>query len=110
MRSYDWVDTTCPVCGKNFIPAGLHRYRLAGKPNVPVCSWSCQVKSEKELEAAVESSEWYTIRDIVEATYFSKEMLLSLCNSGELPAVKFNKRWYIKKQDWDTYVKEKHND
>ena len=50
------VDRKCPVCGKNFIPAGLHMYRDA-RSNDLVCSWTCMLKSEhiKEAMAAKEN-------------------------------------------------------
>jgi len=38
-------DRTCLVCGKNYIPAPFHAYKVYGKP---VCSWSCQLKGERE--------------------------------------------------------------
>lgn len=38
----------CPVCGKKFIPAPMHIYKVQ---NCFVCSWGCQRKFEKEQEA-----------------------------------------------------------
>ena len=38
---------TCPVCGKQFVPAAQHVYRV--NDNL-VCSWGCQRKVEKEQE------------------------------------------------------------
>lgn len=42
----------CPVCGKAFIPAALHTYKIPS-PRGPqlVCSWGCQRKDEKRREA-----------------------------------------------------------
>ena len=37
----------CPVCGKKFIPAAQHVYKV---DNRFVCSWGCQRKAEKEKE------------------------------------------------------------
>lgn len=40
----------CPVCKKSFIPAAYHVFHLYGNMNlVPVCSWSCQLASERKL-------------------------------------------------------------
>ncbi len=48
------VETKCPVCGKEFIPAPLHVYKTrlspAGGPVVLVCSWSCVRNGEKMLD------------------------------------------------------------
>lgn len=41
----DPMDTGCPVCGKNFIPAPFHAYKVYGKR---VCSWHCQLKGERD--------------------------------------------------------------
>lgn len=41
----------CPVCGKGFIPAELHVYRIRLKPTSGydqlVCSWTCLRTAEK---------------------------------------------------------------
>ena len=39
---------TCPVCGKKYVPAGQHVYKI---DDHFVCSWGCQRKAEKEKEA-----------------------------------------------------------
>ena len=44
------VDKLCPICGKNFIPAGLHQYRDARNGNL-VCTWPCQLESERMKES-----------------------------------------------------------
>ena len=44
------IDKICPVCGKNFVPAGLHMYKDA-RSRTLVCSWSCMLKSERMNEA-----------------------------------------------------------
>lgn len=44
----------CPVCGKIFIPAGLHSYKTASIPHRLVCSWTCMLKNEREYEAECE--------------------------------------------------------
>ena len=44
------IDKICPVCGKNFVPAGQHMYKDA-RTNSLVCSWTCMLKSERLKEA-----------------------------------------------------------
>ena len=44
-----WVMLTCPICGKEFLPAGQHAYKI-GKTRWKqqlVCSYTCQRKWEK---------------------------------------------------------------
>lgn len=41
----DPMDTTCPICGKNFIPAPQNYYKVDG---IRVCSWHCQLRGERE--------------------------------------------------------------
>lgn len=38
-------DSICPICGKNYIPAPFHNYKIHGKK---VCSWHCQLKGERD--------------------------------------------------------------
>lgn len=38
-------DHTCPVCGRNFIPAPYHQFRVYGRR---VCTWSCKLRGERE--------------------------------------------------------------
>ena len=41
----------CPVCGKEFIPAAFHVYKIVNPKNGgyrKVCSWGCQRKWEKK--------------------------------------------------------------
>lgn len=35
------LDHTCPICGKNFIPAPLHIYRSKNKDNLIFCTYTC---------------------------------------------------------------------
>ena len=42
-----FVDRTCPICGRNFIPAPEHVYKVLGKK---VCTWTCMLKGEREIE------------------------------------------------------------
>ncbi len=48
---------TCPICGKQFIPAPLHRYKAEDKRHrvYKLCSYSCSRKAEK-------SSKWNNVR------------------------------------------------
>lgn len=40
---------TCPICGKKFVPAPEHVYRVRGKKtNGLVCTYSCVLKSYRE--------------------------------------------------------------
>jgi hypothetical protein len=39
----------CPICGKLFVPAPEHIYKVKG---AQVCSWSCVCKAEREKEKA----------------------------------------------------------
>ncbi len=41
-------ERVCPVCGKNFVPAALHIYKV--KYNQLVCSYNCRCKYEKSEE------------------------------------------------------------
>lgn len=34
-----YVDHTCPMCGKNFIPAAFHQFKVYG---VKVCGYNCE--------------------------------------------------------------------
>ena len=40
-------EAVCPVCGKKFIPAPMHRYRLDDQYKY-VCSWSCLCESRRQ--------------------------------------------------------------
>lgn len=59
------VDKLCPVCGKNFIPAGLHMYRDARNNNL-VCSWTCMLESERINKA--ESKELQYMAKLIATT------------------------------------------
>lgn len=39
------VEHVCPVCGKPFIPAPYHAYKIAA--NVLVCSYTCSLTGDK---------------------------------------------------------------
>ena len=40
------VERTCPVCGKDFIPAAQHVYRDKHRKYL-VCSYSCMLESQR---------------------------------------------------------------
>ena len=42
------VDTICPICGKNFIPAAMHVYNDGNKA---VCSYHCHLEAIRRKEA-----------------------------------------------------------
>lgn len=35
------IDRICPSCGKNFIPAPLHIYKVREKETLVFCSYTC---------------------------------------------------------------------
>ena len=41
------VEKKCPICGKKFVPAPMHVYKVKGRL---VCTWGCVCKYEKEKE------------------------------------------------------------
>ena len=41
-------EVLCPICNKFYIPAPLHRYKVADKR---VCSWHCQLCGERRIES-----------------------------------------------------------
>lgn len=46
-----YITRKCPVCGKSFIPAPYHVYKvLMHRSNKLVCSWACKVAYDKERE------------------------------------------------------------
>lgn len=47
-----WVMKKCPVCGKEFLPAGLHSYKIGTNSChlKLVCTYTCQRKWEQEQE------------------------------------------------------------
>ncbi len=44
-----WVMLTCPICGKEFLPAGQHYWKIGDIPSKEqlVCTYSCMRKWEK---------------------------------------------------------------
>ena len=49
-----WVMRTCPICKKEFLPAGQHGWKIGDSPSYeePVCSYTCQRKWEKNRKKA----------------------------------------------------------
>jgi hypothetical protein len=46
----------CPICGRQFLPAPLHRYREhQSKTAVYVCSYTCSLKGQKLHEEKLEN-------------------------------------------------------
>ena len=41
------IERKCPVCGKIFIPAGMHVYRTRDKRSIMVCSYTCENKTRR---------------------------------------------------------------
>lgn len=108
-RGYDWTDTICPVCGKNFIPAGQHVYRLYEDRSILVCSYHCALQSERDAQARAKekpkSHGWYTLKEIFDKSEYEISNLTYLCKTGKLPATKFNNRWFVRKEDWEAFLK-----
>lgn len=40
----------CPICGKEYLPAPMHVYKMPTKNGRLVCSYSCALKAEREHE------------------------------------------------------------
>ena len=46
-------ETECPICGKAFVPAPFHRYKLLiGSRERLVCTYSCMSRGLREKEEA----------------------------------------------------------
>lgn len=46
-------ETECPICGKRFVPAPFHRYKLLiGTKEKLVCTYSCMSRGLREKEEA----------------------------------------------------------
>lgn len=50
-------DKTCPICGKNFIPAPFHSYSCIGLcgNHVLVCTYGCMLKAERNPKIIYEN-------------------------------------------------------
>ena len=45
-----WIMKTCPVCGKEFLPASQHYWRIGSRKGFKlVCSYTCMRQWEKNL-------------------------------------------------------------
>ena len=53
--SQDWINNyalrTCPVCGKTFLPAPQHAYKVRPSSGAPVCSYKCMMVCRRKAEA-----------------------------------------------------------
>ena len=44
----DWKESTCPICGKKFIPAPEHAYRRRVRTSLRyICSYHCVLEYDK---------------------------------------------------------------
>lgn len=77
------VDKICPVCGKNFIPAGLHMYKDARNHN-PVCSWTCMLKSERIKESQSNELKYMAERIAVTKKALTTARAKTKFNLGEI--------------------------
>jgi DNA repair exonuclease SbcCD ATPase subunit len=52
VMGYNWQMKKCPVCGKEFLPAGQHSYKIGNAETTEklVCTYTCQRKWEREQE------------------------------------------------------------
>lgn len=52
MGGEHWVMRKCPICGKEFLPAGQHSYKIGTivKQQKLVCTYTCMRKWEREQE------------------------------------------------------------
>ncbi len=50
--AYNLKEEKCPICGKTFIPAQLHVYKVhfLGSHDKTVCSWKCVMDGERAQE------------------------------------------------------------
>jgi C4-type Zn-finger protein len=53
------IDHICPVCGKVFIPAPEHIYKIGKFKDKLVCSYGCRCKWEKENAPKKENNLWW---------------------------------------------------
>ena len=53
----------CPICGKGFVPAVEHYWKIGSYScfdvrNTPVCSYTCMRAWEKEQEELINKQKW----------------------------------------------------
>ena len=51
--TFNLTKKICPICGKEYIPATMHIYKVdLIKPykKSPVCSWKCVMEGERQVE------------------------------------------------------------
>ena len=52
----DWKESTCPICGKKFIPAPEHVYRRRVRTSLRyICSYHCVLEYDKNKLSVSES-------------------------------------------------------
>ena len=51
---------TCPVCGKRFVPAPQHAYKVQPHSGAPVCSYRCMMVCRRKAEAKKKKKEEQT--------------------------------------------------
>ena len=56
------VDTLCPICGKNFVPAPMHVYNDGGKL---VCSYHCHLEAFNRRQEAKKKKTHYRQAHII---------------------------------------------
>lgn len=88
---------TCPICGKQFSPASEHAWLIGSEytydtsrecRNIPVCTYSCMRKWEKDQEEKCETKSRFK---------YSEETLHKLCDILEEPEDRDLVRLYF----WD---------
>lgn len=77
------VDKLCPICGKNFIPAGLHSYKDARTGNL-VCTYPCELKSKRMKEAQSDELKYMTKRIAVTKKALTDATAKPKFNAGEI--------------------------
>lgn len=77
------VDKLCPICGKNFIPAGLHQYRDKRNRNL-VCSYPCELESERLKEAQSDELKYMIKRIAVTKKALTDATAKQKFNAGEV--------------------------
>ena len=62
--SQEWENqyniTSCPVCGKRFLPAPQHAYRVRPNHGAFVCSYKCMMVCRRKAEAKKKKKEEQT--------------------------------------------------
>lgn len=77
------VDKICPVCRKNFVPAGQHMYKDARTGSL-VCTWTCMLKSERLKEAQSSELKYMSERIAVTKKALTTATAKTKFNAGEI--------------------------